>query len=143
MIIRFDYAVQAGCSACGQSHTQGVSIDFVFAGTKARGRRCVMDSCPASYGACYCNGVLRQDLLYQHLLQCREKARAATQVAQERRAWARQTVTTFLFDSGFLNGTEVAPPCNVPRIRTRRAKVSNQRAKSITHQPSKSNFQST
>jgi hypothetical protein len=71
----------------------------------------VMDSCPASYGACYCNGVLLQDLLYQHLLHRREKARATTQVAQERRAWARQTVTTFLFDGGLLNGTEVAPRC--------------------------------
>jgi hypothetical protein len=96
-----------------------------------------MDSCPASYGACYRNGVLRQDLLYQHLLHRREKARAATQVAQERRAWARQTVTTFLFDGGFLNGTEVAPPCNVPRIRTRRAKVPVQSTCQIHHTSTK------
>jgi DDE superfamily endonuclease len=80
-----------------------------------------MESGPASYGACYQNGVLQHDLVYLFHRRRRRKRRVAARVIHERQEKERESEWSEW--SALLNVPDVVvPPLVVPRIRKRRAK---------------------
>jgi hypothetical protein len=92
-----------------------------------------MESGPASYGACYQNGVLQHDLVYLfHRRRCR-KRRVAARVIRERQEKERESEWSEW--SALLNVPDgVVPPLVVPRIRKRRAKSLPMTMTMYTHQ---------